>query len=262
MTAATCKRWFLGGAVVVGAAILAVGSPGTAWAHVGVTGTSTAAGSATLLTLAFSHGCDGSPTTKVAIQIPEGINAVAPTVNPGWTTEKLMAELDTAVTDAHGNQVTERVAQVVYTAREPIADGLRDAFVLSLTLPEDAAGRTLAFPTVQSCAEGENAWIEIPAEGQDPHQLESPAPTLRVTGTADSDGGHGHGDATGDDHDPAAGPGGQATESAGSGEEQGTVRESPGAGVGESRLVILSLVVGALGLITAGIALVQGRRKA
>ncbi len=175
------RRLMLAGASALAGVALSVGLPTAAWAHVGLSGSSTAAGASTLLTFAFSHGCGDSPTTKVAIQIPEGINAVAPTVNPGWTVEKLMTALDAPVTDAHGNQLTERVAQVVYTAKEPVPSGVRDAFVLSLTLPADAAGQTLAFPTVQTCQAGENAWIELPAQGQDAHDLDYPAPAVAVT---------------------------------------------------------------------------------
>ncbi|MCW5953346.1 MAG: YcnI family protein [Propionibacteriaceae bacterium] len=224
------RKGLLAVATAAAAAALALGLPTAAWAHVGVSGSSTAAGSSTLLTFAFSHGCGDSPTTRVAIQIPEGINAVAPSVNPGWTVEKVTASLDTPVADAHGNQANERVSQVVYTAKEPVPDGLRDAFVLSLTLPEDAAGRTLAFPTVQSCTVGENAWIELPAEGQDPHDLESPAPTLSVTEAVASDHGAGH--------------------------------ETTAAGAEQNPLILVTLMVATLGLLTGGLALVQGRRKA
>lgn len=181
MAMRTRRRLILAAASALAGAVLAVGLPSAAWAHVGVSGSSTAAGSPTLLTFAFSHGCGDSPTTRLAIQIPEGIDAVAPTVNPGWTVEKVMATLDAPVTDAHGNQLIERVAQIVYTAKEPVPNGVRDAFVLSLTLPAAAAGQTLAFPTVQTCQAGENAWIELPAQGQDAHDLDYPAPAVVVT---------------------------------------------------------------------------------
>ena len=244
MAATTGKTFSLATASVVGAAALALGVPGVAWAHVGLAGTSTAAGSSTLLTFAVSHGCEGSATTRVAIRIPDGINAVAPTVNPGWTTERVVEKLEVPVTDGHGNETTERVAEVVYTAREPVADGLRDAFVLSLTLPEDAAGRSLSFPAVQSCVEGENAWVEIPAAGQDPHDLDHPAPALAVTDAID------------------AGRSGAAGVTAGSG-DRGDAAATAGS-TSDHPLVVVSLVVGALGLTVGGIALArsQGRPKA
>lgn len=223
MTTMRLRKPLLAGAAAVGGAVaLSIGLPTMAWAHVGLSGSSTAAGSSTLLTFAFSHGCGDSPTTRLAIQLPEGIDAVAPTVNPGWTVEKVMATLDAPVTDAHGNQLTERVAQVVYTAKEPVPNGVRDAFVLSLTLPADGAGQTLVFPTVQTCQAGENAWIEIPADGQDPRELDSPAPSLTVTEATDAD-------PAGDD-----------------------ARTDP--------LVVVSLAIGTLGLVTGGMALARGRR--
>jgi hypothetical protein len=65
----------------------------------------------------------------------------------------------------HGEEITERATEVVYTAHAPLPDDLRDAFVLSLRIPEDTAGDTLYFPTVQTCEDGEHPWIEIPADG-------------------------------------------------------------------------------------------------
>ncbi len=238
MAATTGKRVSLAMASVVGAAVWALAVPGVAWAHMGLAGTSTAAGASTLLTFAFSHGCEGSATTRIAIQMPEGIDAVAPTVNPGWTIEKIMEGLDAPVIDGHGQKATERVAQVVYTANRPVGDGLRDAFVLAVTLPEDAAGHAVAFPTVQSCVDGENAWVEVPAEGQDPHDVDHPAPMLAVTAAVDP----GRGGPPGG----AAGPG--------SGEDAAGASE-------QDPLVIVSLVVGALGLIVGGTALVQGQGR-
>jgi uncharacterized protein YcnI len=54
-------------------------------AHVTVKPEGTAAGSYTVLRFALSHGCDGSATTKIAIQIPEEFSTVAPGINQSWT---------------------------------------------------------------------------------------------------------------------------------------------------------------------------------
>ena len=78
--------------------------------------------------MSVPHGCDGSATTKVAIQIPEDILAVTPTRNPYYDVAKKIEKLAEPVTDAHGNEVTERVASVEYTAKTPLPDGERDAF--------------------------------------------------------------------------------------------------------------------------------------
>jgi uncharacterized protein YcnI len=150
-------------------------------AHVTVTPEGTAAGSYTLLRFGVPHGCDGSSTTQIAIQIPEEFATVTPGMNYGWTVEKVMETLATPIPDGHGGEYTERVSEVVYTAKEPLPDGYYDSFLMSVRLPEDAAGTTLYFPTIQTCEEGETAWIQIPEEGQSEDDLESPAPAFTVT---------------------------------------------------------------------------------
>lgn len=166
-------------ATALAAGLLVVGAT-AASAHVTVTPSVTTADSYTVLTFAFGHGCGESATTEIAIQMPEQVISVAPAVHPGWDVEKVMEDLGTPVDDGHGGEYTERVAEVVYTAKTPVPNGYRDSFELSLKLP-DAPGETLDFPTVQTCEEGETAWVEIPAEGQTSDDLESPAPSFVLT---------------------------------------------------------------------------------
>ena len=218
------------------AAGLVVAGAGTAAAHVTVTPSLTSAGSYSVLTFSVGHGCDGSPTTRIAIQMPEQVLAVTPTRNPDWDVEKKMVDLGQPVEDSHGNEITERVDQVVYTARTPLPDGYRDSFELQLQLP-DAAGETLTFPTIQTCEEGETAWIETPSEGQDPETLESPAPAFVIeeAGAAATE----PAAATADEPEPAADDAG------------------PGVALG-----VAGLVAGLLGLAAGVTALVQVRRRA
>ena len=146
--------------------LLALGPALAASAHVSASATSTAAGSYTVVTFSVPHGCEGSPTTHVRIELPESIPAVTPTVNPNWTVEKNVETLAEPLQDAHGNEITERVASVVYTAiGSGLADGYRDAFELSLQLPAGEAGDVVEFPTYQVCAEGSTDWVgdEVPA---------------------------------------------------------------------------------------------------
>lgn len=181
----TARRTTLRTLPVAGAALtltaLSAVVAGPASAHVTVTPSGTEAGSYQVLTFAFGHGCEGSPTRELAIQVPEPVISVAPTELAGWTVEKQMEQLAEPVSDGHGGEYTERVAQIVYTADTPVPDGYRAAMELSLQLPEEAAGETLAWPVVQRCAEGETGWTELAAEGQDPEELERPAPTMTVT---------------------------------------------------------------------------------
>ena len=181
--------------------LLALSAPLAASAHVSADATSTAAGSSTLLTFATAHGCEGSSTTSIAISIPEGVASVAPTVNPGWDVEKVPVDLATPIDDGHGNTVTTRTGQVVYTAQTPLPDGIRTSFVLSFTIPADAEGQTLEFPVLQTCEVGETNWNETTVDGEE--EPASPAPFIEVTeAVAD---GHGHGTTTAvDTHEATA----------------------------------------------------------
>jgi uncharacterized protein YcnI len=222
--------------------LLAVAVPLSASAHVGVTPDSTAAGSYTVLTFAVPHGCDGSATTAIAIDIPEEIPSVTPTVNPNWDVTKVMTPLATPATSSHGDAVTERVGQVVYTAKTALADGYRDTFALSLQLPVDAAGTTLDFRVLQTCEAGSTNWNEIPAEGADEDSVEHPAPAVTVTEAV----------ATEADGDPVT-----AVDTATSGASGSSAPSASGDDVLARVLGIGGLVVGAVGV---AIAIVATRR--
>lgn len=208
-------------------ALLAIGAPLAASAHVTVTPSDTASGAYTLLTFSTSHGCEGSPTTKITIDIPESIISVRPTVNPNWTIEKIST----------GEGDAARVSQVVYTAITPLEDGFRDAFVLSAKLPDDAVGETLEFPVLQSCAVGETSWSETSVAGEDEPEL--PAPFIVLTEAAA--GGDGHGGHA------AAGTDDAADESA----ETAVAPEAPSSDVVARVLGVGGLIVGAIGVTLA-----------
>lgn len=176
--------------LALGAAVsLLLAGIAPAWAHVGVSSDTSAAGSTTIVTFGSGHGCGESPTTALIIQIPEEFNSVTPVFAPGWSIDVEMEDLDEPIQGNHGSTITERVSTVTFTADEPIEDNIYVMVSLRLTLPEDAAGETIYFPVIQECEEGEHAWIEIPQEGEDSHSLESPAPGIQVT-EAESDNGN------------------------------------------------------------------------
>ncbi|GGH98251.1 YcnI family protein [Arthrobacter liuii] len=176
-------------AAAAGSAVLLLAAAGGASAHVGVTPDKTDAGSYALLTFGIPHGCDTSPTTKVAITLPQELNDAQPTVNPNWTAEKVTEQFAEPRKLPDGSSITKRTSQIVYTAKTPLSPELRDALVLSVHLPE-TAGTTLHFPTLQTCESGQTDWSQIAADGQDPHDLKTPAPSITITGAA---GGDGHG---------------------------------------------------------------------
>src|SRR5690606_32853682 len=153
-------------------------------AHVTVTRSNTAASSYSVLTFSVGHGCEGSPTTALTFTVPEAIESVTPTVNPGWS-----------IAQAEGT--------VTYTAAEPLVDGQRTTFELSVKLPDLPAGEQLDFPVLQECEVGSTEWADALVEGQD--EPEHPAPSIVLS--ASTGDGHGHPSAetaeTADAHDEA-----------------------------------------------------------
>lgn len=177
------------GAIAGTAALMMAGSAGAS-AHVGISPDKTTANSYALLTFGIPHGCDTSGTTKVTITLPEELNDAQPTVNPNWIVEKVEEELASPKKTADGATITKRTSRIVYTAKTPLDPKLRDALVLSMKLP-DAAGTTLYFPTLQNCQVGQTDWAEISKDGQDPHSLEAPAPSVTISdGSPQGEGSH------------------------------------------------------------------------
>ncbi|MET3720604.1 MULTISPECIES: YcnI family protein [unclassified Arthrobacter] len=197
MNTTVLRRALTSAAAAAGTAALLLTAAAGASAHVGVTPDKTAANSYALLTFGIPHGCEESSTTKVAITLPAELNDAQPTVNPNWTVEKVTEQLAEPKKLADGSSITKRTSQIVYTARTLLAHELRDALVLSVKLP-DAAGSTLYFPTLQSCETGLTNWSEIATDGQDPHSLKAPAPSITISEAADAHAADGHAAATGD----------------------------------------------------------------
>jgi uncharacterized protein YcnI len=126
------------------------------------------------------HGCDGSPTIAVRVQIPDGVTAVKPQPKPGWELTTVRGPLESPYDDGHGNLVTEGVTEVAWTGGR-LLDEHYDEFVMRVRLP-DRAGTTLHFPTVQECEDGVHRWIEIPEPGRSRADYAEPAPQVTLTG--------------------------------------------------------------------------------
>jgi uncharacterized protein YcnI len=232
--------------VVSAVAGLGLAVAGPASAHVTITPSDTAAGAYSVLTVSVPHGCDGSATTKVAIRMPEEITEVTPTRNPFYDLRKVTTKLDKPITAEDGDQITERTSEVVYTARTPLPDGERDAFELSLQLPEDAEGKTLVFPAIQTCEKGQTAWTEVPAAGQTEDDLEHPAPSVTVTAAEAGEDAHGA----------------MTEQSSSTGGGEAAAAEPQADEGGTDGLAIAGLVAGLLGLAAGGLALTRTRGRA
>lgn len=148
-------------------------------AHVFVqSGTATVGGSYRAV-LAVPHGCGASPTTKITVQIPEGMIAVKPMPKAGWLIETKKGPYAQSYDFMHGMKASEGIKQISWTGK--LDNEFYDEFVFSAYLPASLkTDAPLYLPTLQTCENGSEDWAQIPAAGQDPHSLKSPAPAVRL----------------------------------------------------------------------------------
>ncbi len=172
----------LTGAALGGALLIA---PHLAMAHVTLETPKTPANSFYKAVLRVPHGCDGKPTTALRVQIPEGLIAVKPMPKAGWQLSTVEGKYERSY-DYYGSQLTEGVKEIDWNGGN-LPDNFYDEFVFTGRLTDFAPGTVLSFPTVQECQGGVHRWIEIPAPGQDPDELEEPAPQLTIIEGAGSE---------------------------------------------------------------------------
>jgi uncharacterized protein YcnI/copper(I)-binding protein len=161
------------------AATLTALSVSTACAHPTLERQEATIGASYKAVVRVPHGCDGSATVKVRVQIPEGVIGVKPMPKPGWTIETTRGAYAEAYPYYHGAVLKEGVKEIVWNGR--LADDNYDEFVFVGFMARTLAGGTrVHFPTVQECEQGRQAWADIPAAGQSAHDLKFPAPGLQL----------------------------------------------------------------------------------
>jgi periplasmic copper chaperone A len=155
-----------------------------AFAHVSFEQKEAIIGGTAKFTLRVPHGCDGEATLKLRVQIPAGLVGVKPMPKAGWTLETVTGPYDKAYSTGHA-EVTEGVTEIIWTGDLP--DAWYDEFAFRGTVTAGLApDSTLYVPVVQECATGTERWIDLPAEGQDAHDLDMPAPGVKLLAPAAS----------------------------------------------------------------------------
>jgi uncharacterized protein YcnI len=162
----------LSNTVLLGA--LAIAFP--AQAHIVLEQRSAPAASYYKAVFMVGHGCEGSPTTSISVEIPDGVVNIKPMPKPGWEVRTRVEKLARPY-ELHGKTFTEGVTRVTWTGG-PLLDAHFDEFVMMTRLP-DAPG-TAWFKVVQTCEQGETRWEEIPAEGKATHDYRTPAAALDI----------------------------------------------------------------------------------
>jgi uncharacterized protein YcnI len=198
-----------------------------AQAHVTLQPNTAPAGGFTRLDVRVPNEEDAANTTKVVVQMPAGFAGLSYEPVPGWRAAVATRKLSTPVQTADG-PLTEEVATITFSATgRGIAPGEFQDFGLSLRLPEKPAGTKLTFKALQTYSGGKVVrWIGAP-------ETDRPAPQVTLKAASE----------TAATATPATTAATAATTDADAG----------------NGLAIVALIVGVLGLLAGGAALVRAR---
>jgi uncharacterized protein YcnI len=159
------------------AATLLMASPASA--HITLKGKEAVIGSAYDAVFVVPHGCAGSATTKIRVQIPEGVIVVKAMPTAGWNVETVTGKYAEAY-DYQGSSISEGAKEVVWSGGK-LPDHAREEFVISTFLIGGLKPNSmLYFPTVQECEQGVSRWIDIPADPAHTHDSKWPAPGVTL----------------------------------------------------------------------------------
>jgi uncharacterized protein YcnI len=127
------------------------------------------------------HGCAGSATVKLRVQIPDGVIVTRTESKTGWTIDEIKGQYAAAY-DHAGAKVSEGVKEVAWSGGK-VPDKTREEFVIETFLTDGLKpDATLYFPVVQECEQGIIRWIEIPRDGAThSHEGKWPAPGVKLT---------------------------------------------------------------------------------
>src|SRR3954469_8873339 len=125
-------------------------SASPASAHVFLEGKQSTVGSEYRAVFVVPHGCAGSPTTKLRVQIPEGVIATAVKPVDGWNVETVKGKY-AGEYEYGGAKLSEGIKEVAWGGGK-LPDKTRQEFVIETYLTASLKpNTTLRFPAVQEC---------------------------------------------------------------------------------------------------------------
>ena len=145
-----------------------------AFAHVTLENQQAKLGSTYKAIVRVPHGCGAEATNVVRVQIPEGFFNVKPMPKAGWTLETVTAPYANSY-DNHGSTVSEGVTEIVWSGGD-LPNEFYDEFVFRGTFADTLQPGPFYFPTIQECANGEEAWIDVTGAPD----ADMPAPSLEL----------------------------------------------------------------------------------
>ena len=152
-------------------------------AHIGTSPGEVAAGESSSIAFRVGHGCDDSPTVSVVMEIPAGVTSVVPKAKPGMDGRNRRGCASRAGRGRRG----ERFPKAWFGSHGPAGLSTLTSTTSSRSGHKcpSTEGETIYFPVVQTCEEGEHAWIQIPEEGGP--EAESPTPGVTLVASTGSD---------------------------------------------------------------------------
>ncbi|MGA9284046.1 MAG: YcnI family protein [Solirubrobacteraceae bacterium] len=233
---------------IIGAliAMAALAVAAAAQAHISLHPNTIPAGAFVTLNVRVPGEQEGAYAYKVDMLVPPGFTEVDTQNVPGWSVKEVIVKPATPIQTDEG-PVDEEVSQIIWTGDHSklgrLENGTFIQFPLSIAMPSDIAGQSLAFKTVQYYSNGKVIhWIGPPS-------AEYPAPTINVT----AKGGLIE-EVAGGEAGPTAG---ETASTPGTTAAPASTSSTGGASKG---LAIVALIVGALGLVAGVGGLLAARR--
>jgi uncharacterized protein YcnI len=220
--------------IAAAAVVATLTLPAAAGAHVTLQPSEAPSGGFARLDVRVPNEEDAKRTVKVEVQMPPGFADASYEPVAGWTVTETRHKLAKPIKADDGDVLTDELGTITFTAAKGkgIEPGEFQDFGLSLGLPAKPAGTKLTFKALQTYSGGTVVrWIG--AEGS-----EHPAPVVTLVADTSASGG-------------AAAPAPAAT----------AAKDDAGDDDGANGLAIVALIVGALGLLAGGAALVTARRS-
>ena len=126
--------------------------------------THASAGYVSDIAMRVPHGCKGSPVIQVRIKIPDGVFRVTVTDRDDWDITTTMRDVDPPVAGDGGQPITKTVDEIMWSnPRRPLPADRIGEFKFRGKLP-DEPGRVLFFRTLNKCEEGDDNYVDLPAE--------------------------------------------------------------------------------------------------
>ena len=158
---------------VIGLSFLFSLSTENAAGHVVIEEQTAVAGQNTLINFRVIHGCNGSPTTGLRIELPQGITYLTPRYKSGWTVSVKREKIT-----AGNNQVIDHVREVAWSGGMIPPDAY-DRFEFEIRIPDTIDGQAF-FKTIQVCQDDDIRYVDIPENRSLPWETPNPAPSIEV----------------------------------------------------------------------------------